>query len=143
MKLFITFTRKSLAITLAATIIIVILSAQVFTIKSTGIDGSTNARRVEYIESLGYSIDDSNVLSKNIVIPQEFSAVYKKYNALQMQSGFDLSLYKGCNATVYTYCIVGADDMRVNIIVSDGYVIGGDVSSVRIDGEMTPLISVK
>ena len=33
----------------------------------------------------------------------------------------------------------GTEDTVINLIVSDKYIIGGDVSSVRIDGEMKPL----
>jgi len=143
MKLFITLTRKCLAVILASVIIVLILLGQLFTIKSSGIDGTTNARRVEYLESLGYNINDSTVKSKKILIPQEFSDVYDRYNALQKRAGFDLSKHKGEEASVYTYCLDEDEETVVNVIVSDGCVIGGDVSSVRIDGEMKPLMSVK
>lgn len=140
MKLFITMSKKSIAALTAAVIIILILLGQFFTIRSSGLDGSTNAQRVEYINSLGVKINETPEV-KSITVPEEFGSVYEKYNQLQKKAGFDLEPYKGKPAEVYTYRITDAEDMRVNIIVCGECIIGGDISSVRIDGEMLPLTS--
>lgn len=136
MKLFITLSKKSLCIILASLIISLIIIGQLFTIKAGGIDGSTNALRVEYLSGLGYRVDETAVSVKEIVIPEIFSDVYSEYNRLQQAAGFDLSRYKGENACVYTYRLSDSEDTVINLIVSDNNIIGGDVSSVRIDGEM-------
>ena len=136
MKLFITLSKKSLCIILASLIIALILIGQLFTIKAGGIDGSTNALRVEYLSGLGYRVDETAVSVKEIVIPENFSDVYSEYNRLQQGAGFDLSRYKGEKACVYTYRLSDSEDTVINLIVSDNNIIGGDVSSVRIDGEM-------
>ena len=136
MKLFITLSKKSLCIILASLIISLILIGQLFTIKAGGIDGSTNALRVEYLSGLGYRVDETAVSVKEIVIPEIFSDVYSEYNRLQQGAGFDLSRYKGEKACVYTYRLSDSEDTVINLIVSDNNIIGGDVSSVRIDGEM-------
>ena len=94
--------------------------------------------KLEYIGELAFSY--STV--KEIVIPEEFSDVYMKYNGLQRSAGYDLMPYRGRKATVYTYRVTDAEDTVINLIVSDGKIIGGDISSVRIDGEMKPLIPV-
>lgn len=140
MKLFITLSKKSLLIILMVIIIAIIILGQFFTIKGTGIDGSTNASRMEFIESLGYTADDSSPSVKEITIPQKFSDVYKKYNQLQQLAGFDLSEFKGEKAFVYTYKLKDNTDMNINIIICKNRIIGGDISSVVIDGEMNPLI---
>ena len=136
MKLFITLSKKSLCIILASLIIALILIGQLFTIKAGGIDGSTNALRVEYLSGLGYRVDETAVSVKEIVIPEIFSDVYSEYNRLQQRTGFDLSRYKGESACVYTYRLSDSEDTVINLIVSDNNIIGGDISSVRIDGEM-------
>ena len=142
MKLFVTVSKKTLAAVLAAAVVILILLGQFFTIRSSGIDGSTNAHRVEYINSLGVKINESPQV-KSITIPENFSEVYEKYNLLQKKAGFDLSVCKGKAAEVYTYRFADDEDMTVHIIVCDKRIVGGDISSVRIDGEMLPLIPEK
>lgn len=139
MKLFITLSKKSLCVILALLIISLIIIGRIFTIKASGIDGSTNALRVEYLSGLGYTVDETAVSVKEIVIPEIFSDVYNEYNRLQQTTGFDLSRYKGESARVYTYRLSDREDTVINLIVSDNNIIGGDVSSVRIDGEMRAL----
>lgn len=140
MKLFITLSKRTLCVILASLIIALILIGQLFTIKAGGIDGSTNAIRTEYIKSLGYNIDETTLSAKEIVIPESFSEVYERYNALQKKAGFDLSVFKGKEASVYTYRLSENEETVINIIVSDNIIIGGDISSVRLNGDMKPLI---
>ena len=137
MRLFITLSRRSLAVILALVIILLIITAQIFSQKSSSIDGSTNSIRVEYLNSLKLYVDDASVLSKDIIIPESFTEVYKNYNKLQKKSGFDLSEYKGKKATVYTYKLNEINN--VNIIVCNGQIIGGDISNIKLNGEMKPL----
>lgn len=139
MKLFVVLTKKNLAIILAAVIIAFILMGEFLSVGSSDIDGSTNALRVEYLKSLKIEPDDSGVYSKNIIIPETFDEVYKQYNSLQKQAGFDLSRYKGKEATVYTYKVSGESEKEIHLIVKDGVVIGGDIASVKLNGEMKPL----
>ena len=139
MKLFITLSKKSLCIIFAALIISLIIIGQLFTIKAGGTSGSTNALRVEYLSGLGYTVDETAISVKEIVIPEKFSDVYNEYNRLQQRTGFDLSRYKGESACVYTYRLSDSEDTVINLIVSDNNIIGGDISSVRIDGEMKAL----
>ena len=139
MKLFITLSKKTLCIILASLIISLIIIGQLFTIKAGGIDGSTNALRLEYISGLGYTADETAISVKEIVIPESFSDVYTEYNRLQQTAGFDLSRYRGDSACVYTYRLSDSEETVINLIVSDNIIIGGDISSVRIDGEMKAL----
>ncbi len=137
MKLFVILNRKNLAIILCSLIIAFLLMGEFLSVGKSEIDGSTNALRVEYLKSLKIEPDDSEVFSKNIIIPQEFDEVYKQYNAIQKKAGFDLSRYKGKEATVYTYLL--SADKEIHLIVMDGVIIGGDIASVKLNGEMKPL----
>ncbi len=141
MRLFLTFSKKSLAATLAAIILALLTAGQLFSLRAAGPDGSTNALRLEYAQRLGYAVEETPTDIREIIIPQTFSDVYTRYNALQRQAGFDLTVYKGKPATVYAYLLKEDPDMRVNLIVCGDRIIGGDVSSVRLDGDMLPLCS--
>ncbi len=138
MKFFLILSKRGLAIILAAVIIGFILTAQVFSQKATQIDGSTNEMRMIYLKSLKLDAEDANLTHKDITIPQNFSEVYEEYNKLQKKSGFDLSRFKGKNATVYTYDLSGTEK-QIHLIVCNGIIIGGDIADVNIDGKMYPL----
>ena len=80
---------------------------------------------------------------REIVIPEEFDDVYLRYNELQKKQGLDLSKYRSKRVKRWTYIIKNypgyseTDDcVRINLLVFDGCVIGGDVSSVELDGFM-------
>ncbi len=138
MKPYITVTKKTLFIVLLGLIIALIVIGQAFSASGIKLDGSTNAMRMEYLKGMKLEPDDSAVMQKEIVLPQEFDSVYSEYNAIQKKAGFDLSKYKGEKATVYTYPL--SDPYKfVHLIVREGEIIGGDISSIKLDGEMLPL----
>lgn len=138
MKFFLILSKRSLAVILAAVIILFIILAQIFSAKASRIDGSTNAARMLYLKSLKLAAEDENVTSKDIVIPQKFGEVYKNYNNLQKEAGFDLAAYKGETATVYTYSLSGTK-REIHLIVCEGAIIGGDIADVKLGGNMYPL----
>ncbi len=81
---------------------------------------------------------------KAVTIPDEFGEVYERYNELQKQSGFDLAPYRSKEATVYTYSVAAvngqpSDLSEVHVMVCDGVVIGGDLASPALGGDMQPL----
>ena len=137
MKLFITLSKRNLFVLLFCIIIGILIVAQISSVGASGPDGSTNALRVTFLESRGIAAKDSTVSAKNIVIPENFSPVYERYNELQKKSGFDLSRHKGKNAVLYSYPL--SDDTEAHIIVCDGIIIGGDIASIKLGGGMKPL----
>lgn len=139
MKLYFTFTKKSLGVILVSIIIVLILLGQFFTASAGGTDGSTNAKRIEYLSRLGLKVNETASDIKDVTVPQNFSSVYKNYNSLQKKAGFNLENYKGKSVKVYTYECLDNSETAVHIMVYDGKIIGGDIADTRIDGEMTPL----
>lgn len=101
-------------------------------------NGGTAEERCKFLSSLGYSPDITDEESQDFTIPAVFSDVYENYNELQKLSGSDLSLYKTADCTRYTYPD-GDTGYRLNIIVYDGKIIGGDRCCAALDGDMTPL----
>lgn len=105
-----------------------------------GIDcaAATTQQRIDFLFSLGYSPAPETEECEAVTIPVEFSDVYERYNELQMESGGDLTLYKGAACERCTY-IDSETGMRLNLLIYEGRVIGGDECSPALDGEMNPL----
>lgn len=138
MKLFFTVTKKGLCVALSAVVILFLSATWTFSLKASEIDGSTHAKRMIYINSLGIAVDEDNYSSKETVIPTVFQDVYSEYNKLQKEAGFDLSPFKGKSVTVYSYPVSG-QEKNLTLIVCDGNIIGGDIAETSLNGKMLPL----
>lgn len=95
----------------------------------------------EIIKQMGY--DDVSETPYEVVefeIPMKFNSVWENYNNLLKEKGYDLSLYKGKKCKRYTY-LIPSENARANIFVSEGKIIGGDISSITLDGIMIPIKS--
>lgn len=132
-------TRTKLLV-LFAVLIITITATVVLNRKDLAVNAAVNDERVEFITSLGVEVDNENYTVKSVVIPQQFNDVYIQYNSLQKQAGYDLEKYVGKTVTQYTYCFKESETKRVNLLVYKQKIIGGDISSVRLDGQMTALL---
>ncbi len=135
--MYITLTKKRLFIILCVIVLAFLLIAQFLSVKVSGTEISTNAQRVQYIATLGVDLKSDEYEQKQVIIPQEFSDVYKNYNILQQTAGFDLSAFKGKKVTVYTYHTT--DDKAVNLMVYKNKLIGGDIADLKVNGQMTSL----
>ena len=97
-----------------------------------------NDQRVKYLNSLGWEVENEALEEQKVVIPRDFSDVYKKYNEIQLEQGFDLSKYGGVEATRYTYKVLNYPDCDSNvvadIIIYRNHVIAGDIQSNAMDG---------
>ena len=94
-----------------------------------------------FLTDLDYSFNP-DYTEKTFTLPFEFDMVYNNYNEIQKDAGFDLSCYKGKKCTMYTYELTNHPfgKCNANIIVYNGEIIGGDISSVNLDGFMTGLL---
>jgi len=132
-----------IAVAAAVLILLVMHGAAAVETLSTSAVVKTNKQRVEYLNDLGWEVAEDPIEEQTIVVPEEFSTVYKEYNELQKQQGFDLTKYSGAEAKRYTYSIEnypGVEDQVVaDIIVYRGRVIAGDIQSVALDGFMQTL----
>ena len=100
---------------------------------------SEKEEMLQYVQSLGYTLDEERYQEKQVVIPSEFDEVYTKYNQLQKDSGFDLEKYKGKKVTLYTIGIKDykdAQDVLCDLLVYKGKVIGGAVYTADVSGFM-------
>lgn len=146
MRLFITVRRRTLFSVLLILIIFCFLASAFFDVQGkTAKNGDTHKKRTDFLSSIDCEIYDEKAKEKEIIIPTEFSSVYENYNALLKTAGYDLTAYKGEKCTVYTYNVKHFADFKdddysvVNLIVYKGRIIGGDISSAKLDGRMYPI----
>lgn len=111
-----------------------------FPIKVRGASGS---ERINFLLSCGIEVEQEPAEVAEIIIPAEFDEVYKEYNGIQVSQGFNLEPYSGKRVKRWTYQVTnypgytdGSDAIRVNILVYDGLIIGGDVCSTELNGFM-------
>jgi hypothetical protein len=136
----------ALVVVIVCLIAIVGLTAYRVTAKSE-YELKNEQQRQEFIKEMGWETDEGFDDCKQITIPEEFNEVYNSYNELQKQQGFDLSRYKGKTCDIYTYKVrnykghEGKDDVNCNLMIFENKLIGGDVSSVELDGFMQGLRS--
>ena len=105
----------------------------------------TEADRQAFISQMGWEVGKEYDECKVVLIPEKWNDVYKKYNELQKEQGFDLEKYKGKTCEIYTYNVHNykgyedSKDVFINLYICDGALIGGDVCCTRLDGFMQGL----
>lgn len=101
-----------------------------------------HSERMSFISQFGWEVSEEPTEVREVIIPETFDDVYTKYNEIQLKQGFDLSSYAGMRVKRWTYAVknyAGFEDkdcIRINLLICDGNVIGGDVCSVELDGFM-------
>ena len=102
---------------------------------------STFEERVAFFSQFGYEISEDPLEVKEVVIPTEFDETYEEYNEIQKSQGLDLAKYKGKRVKMWSYAIrnypgyeTADDNIRGNILVYDGIVVGGDISNIELGG---------
>ena len=113
------------------------------------VSSSSNAENLEfktqediknYIKSFGWEIEDNPVEVVDVQVPNEFSDVYKNYNKIQKEQGFDLEKYKGKKVNRFTFVVLNYPDMpkniRADVITYKNKIIAADICSVELDGFM-------
>lgn len=103
---------------------------------------SDTAEILRFISNFGWEVNPEPDEIREIIIPVEFDEVYKSYNEIQLSQGYDLSDYSGERAKNWTFTVLNypglenVEYIKINILVYEGKVIGGDVCSVKLDGFM-------
>lgn len=106
---------------------------------------STEEDRMNFITSLGLTVESDPSGVTEIIIPEEFNETFTNYNEIQKQSGLDLEPYKGCTVKKWTYTVTnypgyeGTQSIKINLLVYKGKIIGGDICSLELDGFMKGL----
>lgn len=117
--------------------------------KSAANDGGISLKagnaeeRIAFLSQFGWEVKEDPVEVTEILIPAEFDQTYENYNKIQKGQDLDLSLYAGKRVKRWTYEIKnypGYENkdgtVQANILVFNGLVIGGDISSLELNGFM-------
>ena len=108
----------------------------------SNIKASTESERLSFISQFGWEVDEDPVEVCEVIIPTEFDETYTQYNEIQTKQGFDLKNYSGMRVKRWTYSVKNypgyenKNYIRLNVLVYEGLVIGGDVSSIELEGFM-------
>ena len=95
-----------------------------------------------FLQSKGWSVSDISPEISEVTVPEKFNNVYSAYNELQKLQGFDLAPYCGTTVKKYVFILTeypGAardDPVRATLLLCEGRIVGGDISSVRSNGFM-------
>ena len=99
-----------------------------------------NEDRRAFLAQFGWECSEEPVEVVDIRVPSEFNDVYTQYNQLQKSQGFNLEKYAGTRVRRCTYEINNytgeTEGVRANLLICNGLIIGGDISSVALDGFM-------
>lgn len=101
--------------------------------------GASNDERVAYLATFGWSVNATPAEAQKVKIPSTSdNRVFARYNELQLSQGFDLTDYSGKEVMRYVYEILNYPDasapVYATILVSDGCIIGGDITNSAPDG---------
>lgn len=101
-------------------------------------DAQTNDQRIAFLASFEWEVEAEADEIVDVKIPEEFDDVYMNYNSLQKTQGCDLKKYAGKRCKRYTYIITNypghSENVRANLLVVKGKLIGGDICSIELDG---------
>ena len=110
------------------------------TVTNNVVEGTSGI--LDFISSFGWEVINEPDDVREVIIPVEFDDVYKNYNEIQISQGYDLEKYAGERVKKWSFTITNypeyeeCDYIKINILVFEGKVIGGDVCSVKLDGFM-------
>ncbi len=110
------------------------------TIINNTVEGSAGI--LEFISHFGWEVINEPDDVREVIIPVEFDDVYNNYNSIQLAQGYDLEKYAGERVKKWSFTITNypgyeeQDFIKINVLVFEGKVIGGDVCSVKLDGFM-------
>ncbi|MBQ3150860.1 MAG: DUF4830 domain-containing protein [Clostridia bacterium] len=100
-------------------------------------------QRLAFISQFGWEVHKDPIEVAEIILPTQFDEVFEKYNEIQKEQNLDLSLYSGKRVKRWTYAVINypgyenkQDVIQLSLLIYDGTVIGGDVSSTELNGFM-------
>ncbi len=111
-------------------------------LKRARVDSSEKAAAL--LSELGWTVDPVPAEVAEVVIPEQFSDVYARYNEIQKAQDMDLSDCRGKTVTRYTFRVTGhpsgEEEVCATLLVLGRKVVGGDVCAARLDGFMHGLL---
>lgn len=99
-----------------------------------------NESRIRFLQSFGWEVDSTPKESSQVIIPEESSQVFERYNALQKCQGYDLSKYAGKRVMRYVYTVKNypgaTQPVYATLLVYKDKAIGGDITDTSPGGKI-------
>ena len=107
-------------------------------VKIEKMPGKTSEQRLDFLASFGWEVENEEAEILEVMIPKDFDEVIARYNEVQKTQGCDLEKYAGKRCKRYSYNVINypdkSENIRANLIVYNGKIIGGDICSLEMDG---------
>lgn len=101
-------------------------------------DGDSNEGRLAFLNAFGWEAVAEPVEIVEVLIPSEFNDTYESYNEIQRQQDYDLWGYAGKRVKRFSYQLTNypnyAGEVRANVLVYRGKIIGGDICAMEQGG---------
>ena len=100
-------------------------------------EAADDAGRRAFLEQFGWEIEPEPVSVKEVHLPKDMEGHFAEYNELQLRQGFDLTGFCGHRVKLWTYNVTNyptGNKAVANLMIVDGRVVGGDISSTKTDG---------
>ncbi len=98
----------------------------------------SNEDRVAYLQAWGWQVSGEDIVTQELLIPEELDESYQDYLALQSAQGFDLEKCAGKRVKRYTYEITnyptGETGVQANLLIRKNTVVGGEIMSSQPGG---------
>ncbi len=110
------------------------------TVINSTVEGTSGI--LDFISGFGWEVINEPDDVREVMIPVEFDDVYENYNEIQRAQGYNLEKYAGERVKKWSFTVTNypgyeeQDFIKINVLVFEGRVIGGDVCSVKLDGFM-------
>lgn len=133
------FKRLAVISAVAALVILAVIYAVLLRPQNGGKQrGDTEEDRQAFLSSYGWEVDPSGSYVVEVQIPKNFDSIFETYNEIQLAQGCDLWNYAGKRVKRYSYPVSNypaySKDIRANLLVYNGKIIGGDISNTEKDG---------
>ena len=138
---------KKLLVILAAVVGVIIVAVLIFgggdKADAAVATVSDNDGRVLFLKEMGWEVSASPTESGQVRIPEQNSAVFSRYNALQKSQGYDLTQYTGKTVMRYVYKVNNfpnaTEPVYATLLVYKDQVIGGDITDTSAKGAVRGL----
>lgn len=104
-----------------------------------GTKAETPAEIRAFLTAFGWETPAQPEETIQVLIPVQFDEVMEQYNAIQLAQGGDLTRYRGKTVQRCTFRVTNhpeGEEVRANVLVYRGRIIGGDVCSLELNGFM-------
>ena len=92
-----------------------------------------NGNRVTYLQQLGWTMENTEPMTQELLIPEHLDESYQSYLSLLQEQGFALEQYCGEHVQRYVYSVTnhpsGRSDVQAVLLVCDGTLIGGHIQA--------------